>query len=169
MKECLDCNILLSTNPKAKRCRSCAQKHRFIKENCPMFGKQHTVEAKKKQSLCKLGIKNPTKRLDVRKKLSKNHADVSGKKHPQFKGKILNRGYVYIYSPNHPFKTTNNIVLEHRLIMEKHLGRYLHPTEVVHHKNEIRTDNRLNNLQLFDSNNSHILFHRKKRENKNEI
>jgi len=43
--------------------------------------------------------------------------------------------------------------------MEKKLGRYLRSDEVVHHKNNIRTDNREENLEYVETNAKHQILH----------
>ena len=53
----------------------------------------------------------------------------------------------------------NGSVLEHRLIMEDVLGRYLKDEEVVHHINEIKNDNRKENLLVFRTSSDHSRFH----------
>ena len=76
------------------------------------------------------------------------------KPHPWRKGgrKTTTRGYVDVkLSPDDFFYCMlrkDGYVFEHRLVMAKHLGRNLHSWEIVHHKNGIRNDNRLENLQL---------------------
>lgn len=57
-------------------------------------------------------------------------------------------GYILIWKPDHPYAQSGKYVAEHRLVMEKILGRYLEPLELVHHKNGIRDDNRSENLEL---------------------
>jgi len=60
-------------------------------------------------------------------------------------------GYIEIrLQPSNFFYTMthNGYIYEHRLIMAKYLGRCLQSWEIVHHRNHIRDDNRIENLQL---------------------
>jgi hypothetical protein len=85
-------------------------------------------------------------------------------------------GYIYLAAPNHPF-ASNGYVFEHRLVMEKWLlenapyspclveiegKKYLSPDKVVHHKNETKDDNRIENLEVL-SNEDHSGLHINKR------
>jgi len=82
-----------------------------------------------------------------------------GPNNPVWKGgKMVHEGYILILTPGHPFAQKDGYVLEHRLVMEKHLCRYLKPDEVVHHINGIKTDNRIENLQLMTIS-EHIIHH----------
>ena len=77
----------------------------------------------------------------------------TGMKNPHWKGgRTYNTGYVYIKKPEHPYSKKDGYIAEHRLIMEKHLGRYLKSWEIVHHKNRVRDDNRIENLELLPRN-----------------
>ncbi len=70
-------------------------------------------------------------------------------------GGTSERGYhLVVASKKHPYalKRSNGIkyIREHRLVMEKYLGRYLKPEEIVHHINGNIKDNRIENLALTD-------------------
>ena len=67
-------------------------------------------------------------------------------------------GYVLLYMPDHPMATRmrKRYVLEHRLVMSNHIGRPLLKTEVVHHRNKKKDDNRIENLELYSSNGEHL-------------
>jgi len=69
------------------------------------------------------------------------------------------QGYKHILLPNHPCANNKGYVLEHRLVMERQLGRYLLPEEVIHHINHIRDDNRIENLQLMANQSEHHSLH----------
>lgn len=58
-------------------------------------------------------------------------------------------GYIKVKVLNHPNADRSSYILEHRYIMEQSLGRYLEAHERVHHKNGVRDDNRLENLELW--------------------
>ena len=83
---------------------------------------------------------------DRARKRGPNAIHWQGGKHP------ASGGYTMVYAPNHyPQKNNKRHVLEHRLVMEEHLGRFLFHHETVHHKNGDRQDNRLENLELWST------------------
>lgn len=84
----------------------------------------------------------------------------TGERNSVWKGgrKIDAGGYILRLRPNHPHARRSGYVLEHRLVIEESIGRYLTPDEIVHHVNRNKTDNRLENLQVM-SEAEHILLH----------
>ena len=76
---------------------------------------------------------------------------------------ITSTGYIRIYFPEHPKADAFGYILEHDLIMECYLGRWLKENETVHHINGDRKDNRLKNLKLM-TRSEHTKYHRKERK-----
>ena len=97
-----------------------------------------------------------------------------GKNNNHWKGGRRKDGYGYILiwidsvSPFFAMKCHENYVLEHRLIMAQHLRRCLESWEIIHHKGikytmdsiENRQDNRIENLELCNSNGEHLGLHK---------
>ena len=152
---CIDCQKSIS-NHYAQRCRSCAGKIRKIPSNCTMKGKHHSIATKEKIRKTR---KNKYPSIITKEKMSEAH---KGPKHFNWKGgkiKTLD-GYILIKKWEHPFCNKNGYVYEHRLAIEKQIGRYLKSEEFCHHVNEIKNDNRIKNLMLFKNGGYHLAFHR---------
>ena len=113
------------------------------------------VETRAKMSAAKKGRKLSTEtchRMSEAHRGEKNYNWNGGRKRDP-------RGYILVFVPSHPYGNCEGYVYEHRLVMEAHLGRTLLPTEVVHHINGIKNDNRIENLMLFSSNEGHASHH----------
>lgn len=72
------------------------------------------------------------------------------------KKRKLDGGYWIVPCPSHPYARKDGFVLESRLVMEKKIGRYLFPSEVVHHKDDNTQNNDPNNLVLYKTNGEHL-------------
>lgn len=70
-------------------------------------------------------------------------------------------GYLYEYHPGHPEQNLWGYVLQHRLVAEHVLGRYLFRFEVVHHEDLDKTHNSPSNLWLFPSHQAHMRHHKR--------
>jgi hypothetical protein len=80
---------------------------------------------------------------------------------------ISKEGYVSVPLPLEEQKGTQiKRIYEHRLIMEKHIGRKLTKKEIVHHIDENTGNNIIENLMLFPDVTSHMAHHRKMRKKK---
>ncbi len=95
-----------------------------------------------------------------RKDINWSSKAASGEDSPNFTGGkyIDDKGYVRVLRPEHP-KNIRGYAYEHRLVVEKYLGRFLEAWETVHHINEVKQDNRIDNLFLC-SHKEHSALHK---------
>ena len=78
--------------------------------------------------------------------------------------KKIKGGYVFIYKPDHKYsKTKQGWIFEHRSVVEDFLKRGL-KGECIHHIDENKQNNKIENLMLFKSNKEHSSFHTKIRQ-----
>lgn len=135
-----------------------------IKVICPECKKERTI-------VCRSASK-PYSKLCGSCATKKSHKDNPrigrAESHYNWKGGVnLNKqGYIveYVKRTNPYFGMAANshnaggYILQHRLVMAKRLGRCLRPSEVVHHKNGVKTDNRIENLNLVDRMNHNVTY-----------
>lgn len=96
----------------------------------------------------------PRKFIGRHGSIGKNNAMWTGGKY------VSPQGYVFIYAPSHPRASANKgYVMEHILVVEKGIGRYLEGPELVHHCNRDKKDNSPSNLVLCPDQAYHLMLH----------
>jgi len=124
-------------------------------------GRRHSEETRKRISKALIGKKKSKEQIrklveklkgrkaskESRLKMSIAHYKQHGSKYK----KKTKKGYILCFEPEHPNKNSGSRIFEHRLVMEKKLGRYLTKNEIVHHLNRKKDDNRIGNLYLVKS------------------
>lgn len=89
-----------------------------------------------------------------------------GSANPAFSGgrHIDCNGYAHLLRPDHPHADCRGYVYEHRIVMEEKLGRFLEPSEVVHHHDRDKLHNDPKNLEVFPSQSEHMAHHVENRD-----
>ncbi len=103
-------------------------------------------------------ILNSLKRSGIERR--KDWKRASGDKNGHWNGGIrMIKGYRHIYRPGHRLSRSDGWVAEHRLLMD---DKILNKEQVVHHKDDNRLNNSINNLKVFKNNGEHRKYHSKK-------
>lgn len=91
--------------------------------------------------------------------------DAAGDHNPHWKGGEITKtnGYIMVYAPDHPRRDRRNYVLQHIIVAEKVLGRYLKDPECIHHVDEDPGHNKNGNFVICEDKAYHMLIHRRKR------
>lgn len=136
------------------KCKSYCFKHysRFLATGDPL--KTPTGREHGKRNLCTLGDGKVVEgygfcRLHYKRQKKYGDPNITNRSLSYGNYRYNKEGYVIVRPPKGwRGARRDGYMLEHRFVMEKHLGRTLQKHEVVHHKNGIRDDNRIANLEL---------------------
>ena len=135
---------------------------KYCSHKCSEIGYVMSQEAREKarHRRIKRNKEYPISSDQARKNASKSSPPI-GRKHYRWKGgqRKKSDGRMLIFAPNHPFADKRGYVLRSHLVMEKKIGRYLLPNEVVHHINKNNIDDCPENLHLFSNTGDHTKLH----------
>lgn len=160
-KECVQCKNPFKDS--GKRCGDCRYKDRrdiHKKKPCSQCGRIGFVKINIGKNLCNTCVRNNRDRDEPGYKERRMHKNfIFGRK---YRGKPIDtpkrvkkgtwktaEGYVLTFKKGHPNASSKGSINVHTLVMSEYLGRPLRKNETVHHKNGIRDDNRIENLELW--------------------
>jgi hypothetical protein len=146
----------MDTSKACRRCRQVKTLDNFTKDKNQKDGKNrwcrscvhedYTAKvARRDHRCCDCGKRTANRTAERCHRCAARHRDRFAKRRH-----VHTSGYVMLMGRwDHPNATKEGRLLEHVLVMSEHIGRPLRPQETVHHRNGIRGDNRIENLELW--------------------